>query len=223
MARKIIGAAFVSLDGVMQAPGGPDEDQSGGFAYGGWLEPLGDEALEGAIGALFGAPFDLLLGRRTYDIFAGYWPFIPAGNPISASFAEAQKYVLTSSDMALSWIGSHRLESLDALAELKQGDGPDLVIQGSSTLYPQLVARGLLDQLTLIIAPLTLGEGKRLFGPGGAAQTFKLVDHQVGSRGIIVASYERAGRVETGTFDDGSVGPSAMELERRALIAKGAW
>ena len=223
MARKIIGAAVVSLDGVIQAPGGPAEDPTGGFAHGGWLEPLADEALESGIGGLFGGEFALLLGRRTYDIFAAYWPYIPRDNPISASFATAQKYVLTSSDQPLIWAGSHRLSGLDALTTVTQGDGPDLVIQGSSTLYPQLIAAGLLDRLILMIAPVVLGSGKKLFGADGGAQTFKLVDQQIGSRGIICATSDRAGPVETGTFDDGTVPPSATELERRARIAAGTW
>ena len=221
--RKIVGAAFVSLDGVMQAPGGPEEDPSGGFAYGGWLEPLGDEALEGTIGALFGGEFALLLGRRTYDIFSGYWPYIPHDNPISASFAKAEKYVLTSSDAPLNWSGSHRLADLPALAAVKQGDGPDLVIQGSSTLYPQLIARGLLDRLVLMIAPVVLGKGKTLFDADGGAQTFKLTRQQIGSRGVICATYDLAGPVQTGTFDDGTVPPSAQELARRERIAQGTW
>lgn len=221
--RRIVGAAFVSLDGVMQAPGGPDEDTSGGFAYGGWLEPLGDEALEGGIGALFERDFSLLLGRRTYDIFSGYWPYIPHDNPISASFAKAEKYVLTSSDAPLDWTGSHRLTNLDALAEVKQGSGPDLVIQGSSTLYPQLMARDLLDRLVLMIAPVVLGSGKKLFGDDGGARTFQLVQQQIGSRGIICATYDCDGPVKTGTFDDGTVPPSEQELARREQIAKGTW
>ena len=160
MPRKIIGAAFVSLDGVMQAPGAPEEDRSGGFAYGGWLEPVGDEAMEEQIGKIFSAPFDLLLGRRTYDIFAGYWPYQSMDNPIAAAFARCGKYVLTHSDAPLEWQGSRRLADLDALAAVKRQHGPDLVIQGSSTLYPQLLARGLIDRLVLIVAPVTLGQGK---------------------------------------------------------------
>lgn len=221
MARRIIGAAFVSLDGVMQAPGGPDEDKSGGFEHGGWLAPYGDESIEEAIGKLFGAPFDLLLGRRTYDIFASYWPFQSMDNPIAAAFAKCGKYVLTSSDAPLEWQGSHRLDGIDAVAALKAQDGPDLVIQGSSTLYPQLLERGLLDRLTLMVAPVTIGEGKRLLGEGTPAGAFKAVEQRIGSGGCVVSTLEPAGKLETGTFETSE--PSAPEVARRAKIAEGSW
>ena len=221
MARKVIGAAFLSLDGVMQAPGGPEEDPTGGFEHGGWLANLFEEAIGNQIDTLFRSPFDLLLGRRTYDIFASYWPFQPMDEPIAASFAGAGKYVLTSSDEPLEWQGSHRLADLDALAAVKEAEGPNLVIQGSSTLYPQLLARGLLDRLVLMVAPLTLGGGKRLFGQGTPAGTFKLVEQRLGANGSVLSTFEPAGPVETGTF--ASEEPSAQELERRAKIEAGAW
>ena len=170
MPRKIIGAAFLSLDGVMQAPGAPEEDKSGGFDRGGWLAPISDEAIEEQIGKLFDAPFDLLLGRRTYDIFASYWPYQPMDNPIAAAFAECGKYVLSGSHASLGWRGSHRLDGIAAVAALKAQDGPNLVIQGSSTLYPQLLERGLLDTLVTMVAPVTLGAGKRMFGDGTPAR-----------------------------------------------------
>ena len=219
--RKIIGAAFISLDGVMQAPGGPGEDESGGFAYGGWLEPVGDEAVRSQIDALFAGDFDLLLGRRTYEIFANYWPFQPPENPIAAKFAKADKYVLTHSDMPLDWQTSHRLVDFDALARVKAEDGPDLVIQGSSTLYPQLLTSGLLDRLVLMIAPVILGAGKRLFGDGTPAGTMKLVEQRTGSGGCLIASYEPAGPLKTGTFETQQ--PSAQELERRERVKAGNW
>jgi len=221
MPRKIIGAAFVSLDGVMQAPGGPSEDPTGGFAYGGWLEPLADDAIEGVIGRLFTGDFDLLLGRRTYDIFAAYWPYADPADPIAASFARAGKYVLTGSDHPLEWQGSHRLDGIDAIAALKAGEGPNLVIQGSSTLYPQLIAQGLIDRLTLMIAPLVLGSGKRLFGDGTAPTSWRLTEWQIGSGGVIAASYEPAGPVRTGSFVMHE--PSAREQQRQQAIAEGRW
>jgi dihydrofolate reductase len=131
MPRRIIGGAFISLDGVVQAPGGLEEDTSGGFAHGGWLEPVSDEAVGHQVDTLFAGDFDLLLGRRTYDIFAAYWPFMPGENPIAAKFAKAEKYVLTRSNMALEWQASHRLADLDALAKLKAGNGPNLVVRGA--------------------------------------------------------------------------------------------
>ncbi|HEY0165209.1 MAG TPA: dihydrofolate reductase family protein, partial [Sphingomicrobium sp.] len=139
--RKIIGATFVSLDGVMQAPGGPTEDPTGGFEYGGWLAGLFDEEIGEAIDKTFTEPFDLLLGRRTYDIFAAYWPFAEGDSKtMGEMFDRIGKYVLTHSEAPLEWQNSHRVASMEALAELKRQDGPDLVIQGSSTLYPQLLA-----------------------------------------------------------------------------------
>lgn len=198
--RKIIGGAFISLDGVVQAPGGPDEDPSGGFAHGGWIVPLMEEAVGHQVDTVFAGDFDLLLGRRTYDIFAAYWPFAPADNPIAEKFSKARKYVLTGSDAPLDWKGSHRLADLDALSKIKAADGPNLVIQGSSTLYPQLLARGLLDRLVLMIAPITLGAGKRLFGDSMPAGTLKLIEHRLTPGGWLMATYEPAGPLKTGSF-----------------------
>lgn len=221
MPRKIIGAAFLSLDGVMQAPGGPNEDPSGGFEHGGWLAPIGDEAIEEQIGKLFDGPFDLLLGRRTYDIFASYWPYQPMDNPIAAAFADCGKYVLTSSSAPLEWQGSHRLDGIDAIAAVKAQDGPDLVVQGSSTLYPQLLQRGLLDRLVTMVAPVTLGSGKRLFGDGTPTRAFTVIEQRIGSNGCVVSTFEPAGEVKTGTFE--TTEPSGAELARRAKISEGTW
>ena len=219
--RKIIGGAFVSLDGVMQAPGGPTEDPTGGFAHGGWLAPLFDEALGNQVDTLFAADFDLLLGRRTYEIFAAHWPYAPEDDPIAAKFTKAQKYVLTGSGIPLEWKGSHRLADLDALAKVKAEDGPNLVIQGSSTLYPQLLAQGLLDRLVLMIAPVTLGSGKRLFGDVMLPNTFKLIEQRLSSGGIMMATFEPSGPVKTGTFAPPE--PSEAELRRRAKMEAGEW
>jgi dihydrofolate reductase len=222
MPRRITGAAFLSLDGVMQAPGGPEEDTTGGFAHGGWLTTMFDEALGNQVGTVFGQPFDLLLGRRTYDIFAAYWPFIPpVDDSIAATFGRISKYVLTGSDAPLEWKGSHRLPDIDALAALKAGDGPDLVIQGSSTVYPQLLSRGLLDRLVLMVAPVVLGKGKRLFGEGAPPGAFRLVEHRLSAGGIAMATYEPAGDVRTGSFAMDS--PSEQELARREKMKEGRW
>uniref|UniRef100_UPI00286B0B14 dihydrofolate reductase family protein n=1 Tax=Sphingomonas sp. TaxID=28214 RepID=UPI00286B0B14 len=164
--RRIVGAAFVTLDGVMQGPGGPTEDPTGGFRFSGWLPPVGDEAIDGKIGEIFGRPFDLLLGRRTHDIFAAYWPYAPDEMAdIRDPFNACTKYVVTHGDDPLAWENSERV-SIEALRAIKQGDGPDLVIQGSSTLYPQLLDAGLLDELTLMMSPIILGQGKRLVAMG---------------------------------------------------------
>jgi dihydrofolate reductase len=221
MGRRIIGGAFVSLDGVIQAPGGPSEDPTGGFAHGGWLAPLGDEGLGNQIDSLFAKPFDLLLGRRTYDIFAAYWPFMPAEDPIASLFSRIGKHVLTRSDVALEWAGSRRLDGLDELAALKAEEGPDLVIQGSSTLYPQLLERGLLDRLVVMTAPVLLGRGKRLFGQGTPPRTLELVEHRVTRNGLAMATYDVAGTVETGSF--AAIEPSPPEVTRQQKMARGDW
>jgi dihydrofolate reductase len=220
--RKIIGATFVSLDGVMQAPGGPTEDTTGGFGYGGWLAGLFDEETGAAIDKAFSEPFDLLLGRRTYDIFAGYWPHAQGDSkPMGELFDRIGKYVLTRGNAPLEWQNSHRVASMEALADLKRQDGPDLVIQGSSTLYPQLLAAGLIDRLTLMTFRVVLGQGKRLFGEGTPARTMTLVEQKFTRNGNIIATYEPDGEVETGTF--ASEEPSPAELQRRELMRKGAW
>lgn len=220
--RKIIGAAFMSLDGVIQGPGGPTEDTTGGFRFSGWLPPLGDDAIEDKIGELFGRPFDLLLGRRTYDIFAAYWPYAgDAMADIRDPFNACTKYVVTHHDQPLLWHNSQRAGAIEALRAIKQSDGHDLVIQGSSTLYPQLLEAGLLDELTLMISPVILGTGKKLFGDGTPPLTLKMTDRRVSGGGNIVATYEPAGPVETGTYATDP--PSEREQERQAAMADGTW
>lgn len=221
MPRKIIGGAFVSLDGVIQAPGGPEEDTQGGFAHGGWMAPFFEEPVGHQIDTLFAMPFDLLLGRRTYDIFASHWPFMPQDEPIAATFAKIEKFVLTRSDDRLEWQGSRRLADIDALAALKAGDGPNLVIQGSSTIYPQLLERGLLDRLVLMVAPIILGGGKRLFGEGTPAGAFKLVEQRQTPGGVLMSTYEPDGALETGSFEMET--PTEQELARREKMESGAW
>jgi dihydrofolate reductase len=221
MARKIIGAAFLSLDGVMQAPGGPEEDKQGGFAHGGWFAALFEEAVGSQVDTFFKPPFDLLLGRRTYEIFASHWPFVPPEDEIGQLFSTISKYVLTSSAEPLAWAGSHRLADVDALAALKAQDGPNLVIQGSSTLYPQLLARGLVDRLVLMVAPVVLGQGKRLFGEGTPAGAWKLVEQRQTPGGTLMSTYEPDGQVRIADFELPE--PSSAELERRARIEAGSW
>ena len=220
--RRIVGAAFMTLDGVIQGPGGPNEDPTGGFRFSGWLPPVGDEAIEHKIGELFGRPFDLLLGRRTYDIFASYWPYAPdemAG--IRDPFNACTKFVVTHRDEPLAWQNSRRVEKIEDLKAIKQGDGPDLVIQGSSTLYPQLLEAELLDELTLMTSPVVLGEGKRLFGDGTPPRTLKLTEHLISEGGNIIATYRPAGGVEIGSYVTGE--PSEREQARQAAMAEGAW
>lgn len=221
MPRRIVGGAFLSLDGVMQAPGGPEEDLTGGFPYGGWLTNLFDEGLGNQVDTLFAGDFDLLLGRRTYDIFAAHWPHFDDDGGIGTKFAAARKYVLTGSDEPLAWQGSHRLADMETLAALRQEDGPNLVIQGSSTLYPQLLAHGLLDRLVVMTAPVVLGQGKRLFGDGTPAAAFKLVEQRTTSNGVVMSTYDPAGTVETGSF--AMPDPTPEELERRRRMDAGTW
>ena len=221
MPRRIIGAAFVSLDGVMQAPGGPEEDKQGGFAHGGWFAALFEEAIGAQVDTFFKPPFDLLLGRRTYDIFASHWPYVAEDDEIGQLFSGIAKYVLTRSEAPLAWSGSHRLAGMDALAALKAEDGPNLVIQGSSTLYPQLLQRGLIDRLILMVAPVVLGEGKRLFGEGTAAGTWKLVEQRQTPGGTLMSTYEPEGEVKIADFELPE--PSEREFQRRAEMAAGTW
>ena len=220
--RRITGAALVSLDGVIQAPGGPSEDPTGGFAHGGWVQPFFDEGVGRRIGRLFAGEFDLLLGRRTYDIFAAYWPFAgDAQAAIRDPFDRAAKYVLTSGAQPLPWRNSHRLAGVADLAEVKRSAGPDLVIQGSSTLYPQLLAAGLLDELVLMVFPVLLGAGKRLFGDGTPPGTLALAEHEVTPAGTVIAQYRPAGPVRTGSFAQAE--PSLAEGARQKAMAEGRW
>ncbi|TPO12695.1 MULTISPECIES: dihydrofolate reductase family protein [unclassified Mesorhizobium] len=211
--RKIIAATFVSLDGVMQAPGGPEEDPVGGFKFGGWTFHYFDEVAGAAMEEMFSKPFDLLLGRRTYDIFAAYWPY--QNDPIAAVFNPAVKYVATHRPDTLTWQNTQSLgpDVVARLKELKQEDGPDLLIQGSGNLIQTLLANGLIDEIRLMTFPLLLGKGKRLFGDDAMPAAFKLVKSQASTTGVIMATYERGGEIRTGSFAQQE--PSEAELERR--------
>jgi len=216
--RKIIGGILQSLDGVIQGPGGPPEDPTGSFELGGWATSFWDDKMGAAMGGLFANPFDLLLGRKTYEIFAAHWPFVPESDPIGPVFTKAAKYVLSRGEEKLVWSNSHRLAGIDAVKAVKATEGPDLLIQGSSTLYPPLLAAGLIDQLFVMTFPVILGKGKRLFGPATAPAALKLVHHDLSSTGVIMATYEPAGKVPLGSFMLEK--PSAAELKRRERMAK---
>lgn len=220
--RKLTGAAFVSLDGVMQAPGGPTEDPTGGFDQGGWVFGVGDNVIDPVLGRLFNPPYALLLGRRTYDIFAAYWPFVEgemAG--MGAALTAANKHVVTHHNQPLDWANSHRLNGIAAVQALKESDGPDLLIQGSSTLYPPLLAAGLIDELVLMTFPVLLGTGKRLFGDGTSPGALRLLEQQVGAKGVIVTRWAPAGLVPTTGHPDPSA--SAAEGERQRRMKEGSW
>ena len=216
--RKLTGAVFVSLDGVMQAPGGPEEDQTSDFRFGGWVAPFWDENM-GPFEKLIMADYDLLLGKRTYDIFSAYWPY-NQDDPIGEKFQRINKYVLTHSDEPLAWENSERLagDTADAVARLKLTEGRDLLIQGSSTLYVPLLAAGLIDKLVLMTFPVLLGKGKRIFDGTEEPGALKLLDHFVSDKGVVIAAYEPAGEVPTGSFE--TKPPSEAELERREKWAK---
>lgn len=211
--RKIIGAIFQSADGVVQSPGGPSEDSTREFQHGGWVFAYGDEQLGESIGELFSKPFDLLLGRRTYDIFAAYWPYTKEAEFIKNAFNNCQKYVMTRGDGELPWQHSHRIKNLDELKKIKQSAGPDLIIQGSSTLYPVLFQAGLIDELHLMTFPIVLGNGKKLFGEGTPSFEMKMLKSSITPNGIIVANYALGGTLKSGSFAIEE--PSPLELERR--------
>ena len=222
--RKVIVGAMVSIDGVMQAPGGPQEDPTGGFKFGGWIAPLesGDPVLGAELGKLFGEPFDLLLGRRTFEIFAAYWPYAEGGSSggIATTFNRVTKYVATRKGVDLTWKGSVALrDAATDVARLKQEDGPALVTQGSTELVHDLLAAGLVDEFRTFTFPLVLGKGKRLFGNESASRTFKLTHSAVSPNGLIAAIYKRGGEVKTATVG-GETEPSAAELERREKLKR---
>lgn len=214
--RKIIVGAFVSLDGVMQAPGGPQEDPVGGFRYGGWAAPYFDEAMGTAVDEMFAKPFDLLLGRKTYDIFAAHWPYAGPGDPIGTLFDRITKFVATRNpDLKLTWQNSQTLgaDAVAALAKLKGGDGPDLLTQGSTDFLQTLFCNDLVDELYVSIFPVVLGSGKRLFSEGASPSALKLVSSKVTPAGVTVNKYSHAGEVQTGSFEFDQ--PTQAELERR--------
>lgn len=197
--KKITILSFITLDGIMQGPGGPSEDTSGGFALGGWTVPFFDEFLGKVMDEQMGKPFDLLLGRKTFEIFASYWPNYQDGpNPID----EATKYVASNSLTSHEWRKSVFLSGdvVGAIQKLKQQDGPDLQVHGSCNFIQTLLAHDLVDELWLKIFPVTLGQGKRLFGQGTIPASFSLVESASSPNGVMVANFQRAGEVKTGSF-----------------------
>ena len=194
---------FISLDGVMQAPGGPDEDTSSGFKYGGWTWAFFDDVAGKFMGEQMSTPFDLLLGRKTYDIFAAYWPNQKESNPIVSVFNKTKKYVASNTLARLDWKNSVLLDGdvVAKIKELKQQDGPMLQVHGSGNFIQTLLKNDLVDELWLKIFPVTLGYGKRLFDDGTIPAAFKLLESKMSPSGVIFASYERSGEVKTGSFE----------------------
>jgi dihydrofolate reductase len=206
--RKLIVAEHISLDGVIQSPGGPEEDPSGEFRLGGWEVPYADEAIGHALQDLFSQPFELLLGRRTYEIFAAYWPRVradSASHAIADLFNSVPKHVATHRSDTLDWQNSHALEGdlANAIRALKhQDDGVNLLTHGSGDMVRQLLAAGLVDELRLLIYPVVLGRGKRLFGDNAQVSAFTLAHSTSTPRGVLVTRYVRSGEVRTGAFEE---------------------
>src|SRR4051812_1571324 len=215
--RKVIASAFMSLDGVMQAPGAPEEDPTGGFKFGGWTMPLFDEVMGQAMTRIFNEKFDLLLGRKTYEIFAAYWPYVD--DPIGKAFTSAKKYVASRTLKDLSWQNSTAVcDAATDVARLKEENGPNILIQGSSNLVQTLLAKDLIDEITLLIFPVVLGSGKRFFGDGTIPRSFTLVDPKISTTGVVIGNYHRAGEVKTGTAV--TEAPSKAELARREKLKR---
>jgi dihydrofolate reductase len=197
--RNLIVLSFITLDGVMQAPGGQTEDTSDNFAYGGWTVPYFDEFLGHVMDEQMGRPFDLLLGRKTFEIFASYWPHHPEEG---AGINQATKYVASNTLTSHEWQKTVFLTGnvSDEIRKLKEQDGPGLQVHGSGNLIQMLMKHDLVDEFWLKIFPVTLGTGKRLFAQGTIPAAYSLVDSKTSSRGVIIASLKRTGEVETGSF-----------------------
>ena len=229
--RKLIVQSFITLDGVMQSPGGPHEDPTGGFSHGGWAVNFFDEPMMKFVRESQAKPFALLLGRRTYEIFAAHWPYVnekhgenPKENTLDDPFADAQnaakKYVVSDTPLALSWnnttiIGGNVIKEIQ---KLKNEDGPELQVHGSGNLIQTLLKHNLVDELRLMIFPITLGTGKKLFADGTQPLAFTLTKSAISSTGVIMAVYEKAGAVQVGTAEFDT--PTDAELARRKRLAE---
>jgi dihydrofolate reductase len=208
--RKLVVTTFLSMDGVMQAPGGPDEDPSGGFRYGGWLVPHFDEATGAQMIEWFSTAEDFLLGRTTYEIFEAWWPKAPQeGDPIATALNQKTKHVASRTLTSVDWNGTARL--LDgnvpaAVQKLKEQDGGELQVHGSAGLIQTLLRENLVDELRLMVFPVVIGEGKRLFDDGAVPSAWRLTSSTTTPAGTLIATYERAGDLPTGeyTLDDGT-------------------
>jgi dihydrofolate reductase len=232
--RRLVVATFVSLDGVMQAPGTPEEDPSGSFRHGGWSVPFWDDVMAAAEVEQFRTPFDYLLGRRTYEIFAAHWPFAgsgarderggqgsPADDVVADALNAGTKYVASRTRTELSWRGSVLLhgDAATSVAALKRTDGPDLLLQGSAELLQTLMATDLVDELRVWTFPVVVGPGKRLFGPGTSPGRWALTAVTTSSTGVVMATYRRSGALELGSFAFEQ--PTPEETERRRRLAEG--
>lgn len=220
--RKIVVGAMVSLDGIMQAPGGPWEDPTKGFEFGGWVMPYFDEVFGEEVDRVLDGNRDLLLGRKTYEIFAAYWPYYDEAAPdggIARLFKRIRKYVVSrSGEVDTSWQGSVLLRDIAEVRRLREGDGPDLVTQGSTELVHALLANDLVDAISLFTVPVVLGGGKKLFADGSAPHSFSLTGTRVSGTGLVIAHYERAGEIRIG--DTALEKPSDAERARQARMKR---
>lgn len=219
--RKIVVGAMVSLDGVMQAPGGPTEDPTKGFRFGGWVMPYFDREFGEELDRLF-EDFDLLLGRKTYEIFAAYWPYYDQSGrdgDIAKRFSEIRKYAVShSGEVDMSWAGSVLLRDIADVKRLKQEDGPNLVTQGSTRLVQALLAHDLVDAMSIFTVPVLLGGGKKLFADGSAPHSFQLARSRVSSTGVLIGHYERDGKIKTS--DTALDSPSEREIARQERMQR---
>jgi dihydrofolate reductase len=212
--RRIIAITHVTLDGIMQSGGGPEEDPSGGFTQGGWTVPFRDEAGGKALGEIMSREFDLLLGRRTYEIFAAYWPYA-GDHPIAKAFNKATKYVVTNSLDTFDWVNTHRISgnAVGEVRRLKASDGPELHIWGSGELLQTLIAAQLVDEFRVWVYPLVLGKGKRLFEAGVPPLGLTLVESRCTSKGVLLNTYRPVGPLPKASLQPDN--PSDAELARR--------
>ena len=220
--RKIIVGAFVSMDGVMQAPGGPTEDPTQGFTFGGWVMPYFDQEFGEEVDRVFQEKFDLLLGRKTYEIFAAYWPYYDENAPhggIATLFKGIKKYVVSrSGEVDTTWQGSVLLRDISDVERLKHEDGPNLVTQGSTELVHALLANDLVDAMSLFTVPVVLGGGKKLFTDGSVPHSFKLTSSRVSSTGILIGHYARDGEIRLA--DTALDSPSDREIARQERMKR---
>jgi dihydrofolate reductase len=221
--RRLIASTFASLDGIMQAPGGPEEDPTDGFAFGGWMFNFQDEAMDISTAGFDGSGREVVLGRRTYEIFEAYWPYQPDDNPIARTLNAAKKYVASRTLTKVQWNNSTLLQGdvVSAISALKAQPGPDLQIIGSGNLIQTLQVASLIDEYNVWTFPVVLGRGKRLFGEHAKPSTLRLVRSQVSATGVVMSTYVTGGDIRTGSF--ASVAPSEKELARRKKMANEMW
>jgi dihydrofolate reductase len=221
--RRLIVSTFASLDGIMQAPGGPEEDPTGGFTLGGWMFGYGDESMDISASGFDGKEREFVLGRRTYQIFEAYWPYQPDDHPIARTLNAAKKYVASRTLTALDWNNSTLLHGdvVSAVIALKAQPGPDLQIIGSGNLMQTLQAASLIDEYNVWTFPVVLGRGKRLFGETAKPSALRLVRSQASTTGVVMSTYVPVGDIRPGSF--ASAEPSEKELARRKKMASEMW